>query len=101
MARLIIWSLRATEDLGAIAAYIAHDSEAYAASVVRNVLQKTRILAEFPQIGRVVPEFDDESIRELFAYSYRIIYSVNQEEINVAAVIHGKRELDISSSRSY
>lgn len=63
MARLIIWSLRATEDLEAIAAYIAQDSEAYSASVIRKILQKTRMLAEFPHIGRVVPEFDDESIR--------------------------------------
>jgi plasmid stabilization system protein ParE len=96
MARLIIWSRRATEDLEAIAAYIAQDSEAYAASVIRNILQKTRVLSEFPQIGRIVPEFDDGSIREIFAYSYRIIYTVRQKEVVVAAVIHGKRQLDIS-----
>lgn len=96
MARLIIWSLRATEDIEAIAVYIAQDSEAYAASVIRNILQKTRILADFPRIGRVVPEFDDELIREIFAYSYRIIYKFSRDEIVVAAIIHGKRQLDIS-----
>ncbi len=96
MARLIIWSLRATEDIESIAAYITQDSEAYAVSVVRNILQKTRILVEFPHIGRVVPEFDDESIREIFAYSYRVIYKVNQEDVVVSAVIHGKRLLDVS-----
>ena len=41
----------------------------------------------------MVPEFGDPSIRELLAYSYRIIYTVNQEEVLVAAVIHGKRNL--------
>lgn len=76
MAGLVIWSLRATEDLEAIAAYIAHDSEAYAASVVRTILHKTRMLADLPYINRIVPEFDDETIREFFAYSYRIIYQV-------------------------
>lgn len=96
MARLIIWSSRAVSDIESIAEYIAQDSEFYAASVVRTILQKTRILADFPLIGRVVPEFDDTSIREIFAYSYRIIYRVNENEVRIAAVIHGRRVLDIS-----
>ena len=96
MARVIIWSLRAAEDVQAIAAYITQDSEAYATSVIRKIIQKTRLLAEFPDIGRIVPEFGDESIREIFAYSYRIIYKVSPEEIVVTAVIHGRQILDIS-----
>jgi len=43
--------------------------------------------------GRKVPEFDDETFREVFAYSYRIIYEVKPDEITIAAVIHGKRML--------
>jgi toxin ParE1/3/4 len=96
MARLIIWSRRATEDLQEIAEYIAQDSEHYAKSVVRTILKKTHLLAEFPLIGRVVPEFSNDSLREIFAYSYRIIYQVKADEIDVAAIIHGKRILDIS-----
>jgi toxin ParE1/3/4 len=96
MARLVIWSNRATEDLDSVAAYIAQDSEAYASSVVRTILQKARTLAEFPFVGRIVPEFDDQAIREIFAYSYRIIYRVDQDEVVIAAIIHGKRQMDIS-----
>jgi toxin ParE1/3/4 len=40
-----------------------------------------------------VPEFDDESIRELIAYSYRIVYIVEPDQVTVAAVIHGRRIL--------
>jgi plasmid stabilization system protein ParE len=40
-----------------------------------------------------VPEFDEDSTRELIAYSYRIIYRVAEAEVIVAAVIHGKRVL--------
>jgi len=40
-----------------------------------------------------VPEFDNETIRELFVYSYRIIYAVEEGQVTVAAVIHGKRML--------
>lgn len=49
--------------------------------------------ANFPRSGRKVPEFDDDNIRELIAYSYRIIYPVQAELITVAAVIHGKQNL--------
>src|SRR5258708_1357292 len=96
MARLIIWSQRASEDLEAIAVYIAQDSEAYAKSVIRTILQKVRLLSDFPFIGRTVPEFEDDSIREIFAHSYRIIYKITDDKVIAAAVVHGKRILDLS-----
>ena len=61
----------------------------------KQVLSTTRKLSPFPFSGRMVPEFDDESIREWFAYSYRIIYRVDNETVTIAAVIHGKRLLDM------
>jgi plasmid stabilization system protein ParE len=64
MAHTVVWSPRAIDDVEAIAAYIAEDSEFYAASVVRDILAKTRRLSEYPYLGRVVPEFGDEAIRE-------------------------------------
>jgi len=93
MAHRVVWSPRALADVEAIAAYIASDSLSYANAVVRRIVTLTRTLSEFPLSGRKVPEFDDENIRELIAYSYRIIYSVKKDEVAVAAVIHGKRML--------
>ena len=96
MAHIVVWSPRAIDDVHAVAAYIALDSEAYAASVVRVILEKARNLSDFPYAGRVVPEFGDDTIREVFAYSYRIIYRVEANEITIAAVIHGKRILEMA-----
>jgi toxin ParE1/3/4 len=93
MAHRVIWSPRALADVQAIASYIASDSNFYANAVVRRIVASTRSLAAFPLSGRKVPEFDDETIREVFAYSYRIIYEVKPDEITIAAVIHGKRML--------
>ena len=76
MAHIVVWSPRAIDDV--------------AASVVRTILEKARKLPEFPYIGRVVPEFADEAIREVFAYSYRIIYHIEDDDITIAAVVHGK-----------
>ncbi len=95
MAHEVVWSPRALEDVEAIAIYIAADSTAYAAAVVRKILNTTRKLSRFPFIGRVVPEFDDENIREQFAYSYRIIYRIQDQTCTIAAVIHGKRLLEL------
>jgi toxin ParE1/3/4 len=93
MAKRVVWSARALADVESIAAYIASDSPAYAKIVVKKILKLTRQLARFPQSGREVPEFQDQSLRELLAYSYRVIYKVGTEEIIIASVIHGKRDL--------
>lgn len=52
------------------------------------------MLAQFPRSGRKVPEFDNEDIRELIVYSYRTIYRLQEHEVVIAAVIHGKRVLE-------
>ena len=64
MAYRVAWSLRAIEDLEAIAQYISADSSAYAATVVKTILRATRNLSRFPFAGRIVPELGDENIRE-------------------------------------
>jgi toxin ParE1/3/4 len=94
MAHRVVWSPRALADVDAIASYIASDSPFYASSVVRKIVALTRTLEKFPFAGRKVPEFDDENLREVIAYSYRIIYRVEAAEVIVAAVIHGKRNLE-------
>jgi toxin ParE1/3/4 len=93
MAHRIAWSTRALQDVESIGSYIAEDSPAYARTVVRAIVNQTKVLAKFPRAGRKVPEFDDENIREVFAYSYRIVYRLEGDEIAVTAVIHGKRTL--------
>ena len=93
MAHRIVWSKRAAQDLESIAEYIATDSPAYAGVVIKNIVNQARILAHFPRAGRRVPEFDNETIRELVVYSYRIIYQLQRDEAMIVAVIHGKRML--------
>jgi toxin ParE1/3/4 len=77
----------------AIADYISFDSPAYARAVVKRIVSLTRTLSTFPNSGGMVPEFQDPGIRELIVYSYRVIYIVGAEEVLIAAVIHGKRDL--------
>jgi plasmid stabilization system protein ParE len=93
MDHRVIWSRRALNDVDEIASFIAQDSPIYSSAVVRSILNHVKTIASFPRSGRVVPEFNDDGIREVFAYSYRIIYQVSESQITIAAVIHGKRIL--------
>lgn len=93
MAHRVVWSQRAVDDIEAIATYIAADSATYAGNVVKRIVNLSKTLTHFPRSGRKVPEFDDENVRELSVYSYRVIYLVEGSEVTIAAVVHGKRDL--------
>ena len=43
--------------------------------------------------GRVVPELDEPTVRELVVGSYRLIYEINEETVYVLGLIHGARDL--------
>jgi toxin ParE1/3/4 len=93
MARRLVWSPEAADDLEDITAFIARDSAAYARAVAKKVLATTRSIQQFPDIGRVVPELVDPSVRERFVHSYRIIYKIEPKRVLVVAILHGKRLL--------
>ena len=94
MAFKLKWSEEALEDIESIATYIEKDSPTYAKSVVSKFFEKAEIVQEFSELGRKVPEFNDDTIRELFVYSYRLIYKLYDSKILFVAVVHGKRLLE-------
>lgn len=99
MAHRVAWSPEAIEDIEAIASYIERDSLWYARAVVAKIVETAEAIPDHPELGRIVPEIDDRSIRERFVYSYRIIYRIEQERILVATVVHGSRLLEPFISR--
>jgi plasmid stabilization system protein ParE len=60
--------------------------------VVQDIIDKANILGKLPMIGRKVPEIDDENIREIFAYSYRILYEIKSDNVYIIGIIHGRRD---------
>jgi len=93
MARKIVWSYEASADIEALANYISRDSIFYAAAFIQETLDVSRSLNEFSERGRVVPEFGDPNIRELFVREYRLIYSIEEDRIVLLGLVHGKRDL--------
>jgi toxin ParE1/3/4 len=56
------------------------------------MVRKTVGLDELPYQGRKVPELNEEYIRELGLYSYRIIYEIKTDDVEILAVIHKRRD---------
>jgi toxin ParE1/3/4 len=89
---MVIWSVPAKDDLKKIFDYIASDSKYYAMKVSQEFVEKSEQLIKLPRIGRIVPEIDNQNIRELIVYSYRLIYEISPERIEILALIHGKQD---------
>ena len=89
---MVIWAIPAKQDLKKIYDYIARDSKYYAEKVSQDILERSEKLNEFPEIGRIVPEIGEVNIREVIVYSYRLIYEISSDKIEVLALIHCKQD---------
>jgi plasmid stabilization system protein ParE len=88
------WTPQAYTDIEAIAAFIAHDSEAYAHMFVVDVLAIVDRISAFPELGRIVPETNVPVIRESLLGNYRIVYRLRLDSVEILTVHHGARLLD-------
>ena len=92
----VVWSLQAQDDLAAIRAYIARDSEHYAQLTVDRLVNAPDQLLKWPRSGRVVPEIGDENLRELIIVPYRLVYRLHADHIGIVTVFHGAREFRLT-----
>jgi len=90
--RRIVWTEQAQSALDDILGYIAQDSPQAARAVLEETLGAADELATLSERGRIVPELDDPSTREIFVHRYRLIYEVGLEEVTVLAILHGARD---------
>lgn len=87
----IIWTQRGLDSLDSIAQFIARDSEYYASSFIKKILELVEILQFYPYLGRVVPEIRETNIRELIYHNYRIVYKIDDKTISILLVLHAMK----------
>src|SRR3972149_2232018 len=92
MARVLVWSPEAVEDIDAIAVYIERDSPWYARAVASKIVETAESIPEYPELGRMVPEIDDPAIRERLVHRYRLVYRLDEARVLIVAVIHGRQD---------
>ena len=90
----VFWTETAVNHLSSIYNYISQNSPQYAQRLVERLTRRSEQIANFPFSGRLVPEFETEQIREVIEGSYRIIYYIKPEQIEVIAVLHAARNIE-------
>ena len=93
MARPIVWSDPAVDDLEAAVTFIAKDSDAYARSLAQLAVDAAESLRKFPNRGHHLPDPTLARFRELIIGSYRLVYLVEKKRVLIVAVLHGHRAL--------
>ena len=90
----VIWTDSALQDLDDIGEYISRDSVRYAEITVELLFSSVDILEDHLKAGRMVPEFEIQSLRELIQGNYRIVYQiVDNQLIQIIAIHHAARLL--------
>lgn len=80
---------QALSDIEAIANYISYDSPYNAMMVVDDLYLRAQRILNQPDAGRMVPEFKEAQIREVFEHSWRIIYTTEyRPDIIILRFIH-------------
>jgi len=89
----IDWAKSSLADLHDLVRYIARDNPSAATRFGEAIISKADILRSFPLIGRIVPEFNSPSLREMILSPYRIVYEVNEEKatISILRIWHSAR----------
>ncbi len=89
----IEWSSKAYRDAISIINYISEDDPVAALKLIERIEYNLQALKKFPQMGRIVPELNSKSIREIIVDDfYRVIYEVKSDIILVTTIRHTRRK---------
>jgi len=92
----IIWAYEALVQLTEIEDYISKDSLERAARFIDQLIERAEaVLSDKPRVDRTVPEIANPDIRELIFKNYRIIYRLNENNVEILTVFEGHRLLRI------
>ncbi len=89
----VVWTDEAKVHLDDIYQYIKRDAPFYARQTVDKLTRRVEQLIDHPRSGRIVSKYDDENLRELIVYPYRLIYRIKPDRIDIIAVFHGAQQL--------
>jgi toxin ParE1/3/4 len=95
---IIHWSNKVFDDILHIKEYLALSSEVLAEKFIDKVFEKVEVLKTFPNIGKMVLEFNRKDIRELIYKQYRIVYRIKSEgKITILTIQHSSIPMSYES----
>jgi toxin ParE1/3/4 len=88
----ITFTVSAVKDLEEIRAwYIDQDAPDTGDRLLGEVLSQVGRLAEFPESGRIVPEFGIAHLREIIQPPFRIVYRLDKKRARIVRIWRSER----------
>ncbi len=94
---VVIWSALAEEQLNKILDYYEKEASVFVAQrILKTLVDSTNRLINFPNLGKLIIE--NPRYRVLIEGHYKIIYSVEEEQIRIAFLFNTWQNPDILES---
>ena len=93
--RTITFAVSAFDDLDAIRAWYKDQQQIPEVGnrLIKEIISQVERLADFPESGRIVPEFNIENLREIIFEPFRIVYRLDGNKIKIVRVWRSERLL--------
>lgn len=88
-----IWTPEALQQLGEVLDYLADIAADYGDALSVEIGDTVDSLVRFPQMGRVVPEFSRDDVREVIIDNYRLVYVVRPNAVRIVSLFHGAMDV--------
>jgi addiction module RelE/StbE family toxin len=94
--RTITFAASALKDLEAILDWYA-DQQApdVGEKLLQEIILQVERLADFPESGRMVPEFEIANLREIIFPPFRIVYRLDKNRVRIVRVWRSERLLKV------
>lgn len=89
----VIWSNESLKQLIEIEQFISKDNPERAIIFIDKLIDRGEKIKDYPFKGRIVPEFSINEIREVLEKSYRIVYRISENQIEILTVFEGHKLL--------
>jgi toxin ParE1/3/4 len=92
----ITFAVSAVEDLEDIGEWYSHrQAPEVGKKLLAEVISQLQRLVEFPESGRIVPEFGVAQLREIIVPPFRVIYRLDKAAVRVVRVWRSERLLAV------
>lgn len=92
--RRITFAISAVRDLESISSWYTNQQvPAVGVKLLEEIITKIERLADFPESGRVVPEFGNANLREIVFPPFRIVYRLDENRVRIIRVWRSERLL--------
>ena len=75
--------------------YAEQDAPESGERLIGEIVASIEALANHPDMGRIVPEFDQPFLRELIRPPFRVVYRRDPKHVRVVRVWRSERQLDV------